>query len=75
VTDDDGDPLDVPLMILDEARVRLESRRVKSGALLVREWKGRIERVMVLDEGYAWNGGVYEPQWLPSSTNNVPAIS
>jgi hypothetical protein len=32
---------------------------LKSVALLVREWKGRIERVMVLEEGYAWNGGVY----------------
>lgn len=32
---------------------------LKSGALLVREWNGRVERVMVLDEGYAWNGGVY----------------
>jgi hypothetical protein len=32
---------------------------LKSGALLVREWKGRLERVMVLDDGFAWNGGVY----------------
>jgi hypothetical protein len=32
---------------------------LKSGALVVREWNGRIERVMVLDEGYAWNGCVY----------------
>ena len=32
---------------------------LSSGALLVREWNGRIERVMVFDEGYAWNGGVY----------------
>jgi Protein of unknown function (DUF2924) len=32
---------------------------LKSGALVVREWNGRIERVMVLDGGYAWNGGVY----------------
>ena len=32
---------------------------LKSGALVVREWTGRIERVMVLDKGYAWNGGVY----------------
>ena len=32
---------------------------LKSGTLVVREWNGRIERVMVLDEGYAWNGGVY----------------
>ena len=29
---------------------------LKSGALVVREWNGSIERVMVLDEGYAWNG-------------------
>jgi Protein of unknown function (DUF2924) len=26
------------------------------GALLVREWKGKLERVMVLDGGFAWNG-------------------
>jgi hypothetical protein len=32
---------------------------LKSGSLLVREWKGRHERVMVLDDGFAWNGGVY----------------
>jgi hypothetical protein len=32
---------------------------LKSGALVVREWSGIIERVIVLDEGYAWNGGVY----------------
>ncbi len=32
---------------------------LKSGALLVREWNGRIERVIVLDGGYGWNGGVY----------------
>ena len=32
---------------------------LKSGALVVREWSGRIERVMVLDGGYASNGGVY----------------
>ena len=32
---------------------------LKSGALLVREWHGRLERVMILDDGYAWNGCVY----------------
>ena len=32
---------------------------LKSGALLVREWRGRLERVMILDDGYAWNGCVY----------------
>jgi hypothetical protein len=29
---------------------------LRPGALLVREWKGKIERVMVLEEGFAWNG-------------------
>ena len=32
---------------------------LKPGALLVREWYGRLDRVMILDDGYAWNGGVY----------------
>jgi Protein of unknown function (DUF2924) len=32
---------------------------LKPGALLTREWKGRIERVMVLEEGFAWNGKTY----------------
>ena len=31
----------------------------KAGALLVREWKGRLERVMVLERGFAWNGKSY----------------
>jgi hypothetical protein len=29
------------------------------GALLVREWKGKLERVMVLDEGFAWKGRTF----------------
>jgi len=29
------------------------------GALLVRQWKGKLERVMVLDEGFAWNGQTF----------------
>ena len=32
---------------------------LKSGALLVREWNGRLERVMILDDGCARNGCVY----------------
>jgi Protein of unknown function (DUF2924) len=32
---------------------------LNSGALLVREWKGKLERVMVLDEGFAWNGRIF----------------
>jgi hypothetical protein len=43
---------------------------LKSGALLVREWKDRFERVMVLDDGFAWNGGVY-----PSLSQVAKAIT
>ena len=32
---------------------------LKAGALLVREWKGKLERVMILEEGFAWNGGTF----------------
>jgi hypothetical protein len=32
---------------------------LKSGALLVREWNGRLERVMILEEGFAWNGRTF----------------
>jgi Protein of unknown function (DUF2924) len=30
-----------------------------AGALLVREWKGRLERVMILEKGFAWNGQTF----------------
>ena len=32
---------------------------LNSGALLVREWRGKLERVMVLDKGFAWNGQTF----------------
>ena len=32
---------------------------LKPGSLLVREWKGQPERVMVLDDGFAWRGATY----------------
>jgi hypothetical protein len=32
---------------------------LKAGALLVREWKGQLERVMILEEGFAWNGQTF----------------
>ena len=33
---------------------------LRPGTLLVREWDGASHRVMVLDEGFAWNGGSYK---------------
>jgi hypothetical protein len=29
------------------------------GTILVREWDGKSQRVLVLDEGFAWNGTTY----------------
>ena len=36
-----------------------EDRRLKPGAVLVREHGGVQHRVMVLEEGYAWNGKTF----------------
>ena len=43
---------------LAEAHAVLAPAR-KAGALLVREWKGRLERVMILEEGFAWDGQTF----------------
>ena len=32
---------------------------MKVGALLVREWNGKLERVMILKDGFAWNGQTF----------------
>jgi hypothetical protein len=32
---------------------------LRAGALLAREWNGKLERVMVLEEGFAWNGQTF----------------
>jgi hypothetical protein len=29
------------------------------GTVLIREWNGALQRVMVLDDGFAWNGATY----------------
>lgn len=44
-----------------EARVPTtrEGAKLRAGALLAREWNGKLERVMVLDKGFAWNGVTY----------------
>ena len=37
-----------------------ELRTLKPGTLLVREWDGSLQRVMVLERGFAWNGHSYD---------------
>ena len=34
-------------------------RRIKPGSILVREWDGRLHRVMALEQGFAWDGKIY----------------
>jgi hypothetical protein len=33
---------------------------LKPGTILTREWNAKIYRVMVVDEGFAWNGKTYD---------------
>ena len=33
--------------------------RVKPGTRLIREWKGRVHEVTVVEDGFAWNGKHY----------------
>ena len=33
---------------------------LKPGTILMREWKARAYRVMVVDEGFAWTGNTYD---------------
>ena len=49
---------DVELKI-SSARAAYEPLILKPGALLIREWQGRLERVTVVDDGFAWNGTTY----------------
>jgi hypothetical protein len=50
----DGDTLH---LMADFARRRIELR---PGTILMREWNGLSQRVMVLDGGFAWNGKTYD---------------
>ncbi len=44
---------------VSSARAAYEPLILKPGALLIREWQGRLERVIVVDDGFAWNGATY----------------
>jgi hypothetical protein len=35
------------------------TRDLKPGTVLGREWKGQMQRVAVLADGFAWNGKTY----------------
>jgi len=43
-------------LVADLNRARTE---LKPGTLLTREWEGHLQRVMVLADGFSWNGKTY----------------
>jgi hypothetical protein len=53
--DRSGSPVEVGLAAYRNRR-RTELR---AGTLLVREWDGHLQRVIVLADGFAWNGKTY----------------
>jgi hypothetical protein len=49
-----------PSIVPASKRRRSASPRIlKPGAVMMREWQGRTERVMVLEQGFAWNGKTF----------------
>jgi hypothetical protein len=55
VANETGAAISVRLMNLDQKRTELTP-----GTVLVREWDRRSQRVMVMTEGFAWNGQTYD---------------
>jgi len=51
-----GPPEGIDRLAADLNRPRTE---LKPGTLLTREWDGHLQRVMVLAEGFSWNGKTY----------------
>jgi hypothetical protein len=37
-----------------------EQEEIRPGTILMREWNGKPHRVMVVDDGFAWNGETYD---------------
>ena len=54
--DRSGDPVEIGELAAERNHRQTELR---PGSLLVREWGGHLQRVMVLAEGFAWNGKTY----------------
>ena len=51
-----GSPADAGKRAADPSRPIAD---VRPGAMLAREWNGRMQRVAVLADGFAWNGKTY----------------
>ena len=53
------DRSDSPEAAGQRAADRQGTLNIQPGAVLAREWKGRMQRVAVLADGFAWNGTTY----------------
>ena len=51
-----GSPEDAGKRAVDPSRPTAD---VRPGTILAREWNGRMHRVTVLADGFAWNGKTY----------------
>jgi hypothetical protein len=52
-----GGPLEASSRMDEFGRRRTE---LKPGTMVMREWNAQTHRVMVVDEGFAWNGKTYD---------------
>lgn len=41
-------------------KIDLRNQELLPGAILTREWNGHVHRVMVLADGFAWDGNTYD---------------
>jgi len=55
--DGEGSPEDAGKRAVDPKRL---IAHVRPGTILAREWNGRMHRVTVLADGFAWNGKTYQ---------------
>jgi len=65
--DDTGSPEDAAKRAVELKRLTTD---LQPGTILAREWKGRMQRVAVLADGFAWNGKTY-----PSLSQVAQAIT
>jgi Protein of unknown function (DUF2924) len=58
-SDEVGEGIGASVPFAPRSPTTREGANLRAGALLVREWNGRSERVVILDKGFAWNGKTY----------------
>ena len=54
--DRSGDPIEIGRLAAERNH---RQTKLRPGTLLTREWDGRLQQVMVLADGFAWNGKTY----------------